>query len=144
MKHQLLYFKNSWSPFFVFVFVFHVVRKSLVCISQILRPSGTEKSAIRLKLYFALHLEYCTQVRRFKKKLSRHHFLFFYFLFLFCLNACYKWRYLAIKLFFSISMICYSERSLIRFGWLVGWLVGWVLWHINHCMLFNAKSILFI
>ena len=23
--------------------------------------------------------------------------------------------------------------------WLVG-LVGWVLWHINHCRLFNAKS----
>ena len=23
----------------------------------------------------------------------------------------------------------------------VGWLVGWVLWHINHCRLFNAKSI---
>ena len=24
---------------------------------------------------------------------------------------------------------------------LVGWLVGWVLWHINLCRLFNAKSI---
>ena len=23
----------------------------------------------------------------------------------------------------------------------VGWLVGWVLWHINRCRLFNAKSI---
>ena len=23
----------------------------------------------------------------------------------------------------------------------VGWLVGWVLWHINLCRLFNAKSI---
>ena len=22
-----------------------------------------------------------------------------------------------------------------------GWLVGWVLWHINLCRLFNAKSI---
>ena len=22
-----------------------------------------------------------------------------------------------------------------------GWLVEWVLWHINHCKLFNAKSI---
>ena len=22
-----------------------------------------------------------------------------------------------------------------------GWLVGWVLWHINLCWLFNAKSI---
>ena len=24
----------------------------------------------------------------------------------------------------------------------VGWLVGWVLWHINLCRLFNAKSII--
>ena len=24
---------------------------------------------------------------------------------------------------------------------LIGWLVGWVLWHINLCRLFNAKSI---
>ena len=25
---------------------------------------------------------------------------------------------------------------------MVGWLVGWLdLWHINHCRLFNAKSI---
>ena len=23
----------------------------------------------------------------------------------------------------------------------VGWLVGWILWHINLCRLFNAKSI---
>ena len=23
---------------------------------------------------------------------------------------------------------------------LVGWLEGWILWHINLCMLFNAKS----
>ena len=23
----------------------------------------------------------------------------------------------------------------------LGWLVGWVLWHINLCKLFNAKSI---
>ena len=26
-------------------------------------------------------------------------------------------------------------------SWLVGWLVGWVLWLINLCRLFNAKSI---
>ena len=25
-----------------------------------------------------------------------------------------------------------------------GWLVGWVLWHINHCRLFNTKSSLYI
>ena len=24
------------------------------------------------------------------------------------------------------------------------WLVGWVLWHVNHCRLFNAKSFLYI
>ena len=24
---------------------------------------------------------------------------------------------------------------------LIGWLVGWILWHINLCWLFNAKSI---
>ena len=34
----------------------------------------------------------------------------------------------------------YEDRS-INQGWLVGWLVGWVLWHINHCRLFNAKFI---
>ena len=27
---------------------------------------------------------------------------------------------------------------------MVGWLVGWILWHINHCRLFNAKSSLYI
>ena len=26
-------------------------------------------------------------------------------------------------------------------GRIVGWLVSWVLWHINLCKLFNAKSI---
>ena len=25
-------------------------------------------------------------------------------------------------------------------GWLVGWLVCWILWHINLCRFFNAKS----
>ena len=28
-----------------------------------------------------------------------------------------------------------------KWCWLVGWLIGWVLWHINLCRLFNAKSI---
>ena len=30
--------------------------------------------------------------------------------------------------------VCERERK-------KGWLVGWVLWHINLCRLFNAKSI---
>ena len=31
----------------------------------------------------------------------------------------------------------------IELDWLVDWLVGWVLWHINLCRLFNAKSFLY-
>ena len=40
--------------------------------------------------------------------------------------------------------VCVRERERggrVTVGWLVGRWLGWILWNINLCRLFNAKSI---
>ena len=41
-----------------------------------------------------------------------------------------------------VYFFCLSLRSCLPIAIYIGWLVYWVLWHINLCRLFNAKSIL--
>ena len=62
------------------------------------------------------------------------------FVFPFLLISCGKaWIRLFLPLLWANTTVFFSLYTVTSLVW-----VGWVLWHINHCRLFNAKSSLYI
>ena len=60
-------------------------------------------------------------------------------------DSCYHSRHVTLQCLHQLFIYCKSSvRVLLSAILFSDWLISWVLWHINPCKLFNAKSHLYI